>query len=110
MVALQVEETARYLPESACYLHLPIPDLGVPGREWEANWEAIGPALLDCLQQGQAVLLHCKGGLGRTGTVAARLLVEMGHPPEEAIAAVRKARQGAIENPLQENYVRVARI
>ena len=54
MVALQVEDTVRYLPERACYLHLPIPDLGVPGREWEANWGAVSPALLRCLQQGQS--------------------------------------------------------
>ena len=27
---------------------------------------------------------HCRGGLGRAGTIAARLLVEFGVAPEEA--------------------------
>ena len=52
------------------------------------------------------MVIHYRGGLGRTGTVAARLLVEFGMGPEEAIAAVRKARPGAIENAEQEDYVR----
>src|SRR5690606_26925759 len=40
------------------------------------------------------------------GTVAARLLIERGLQPGEAIRAVRSARPGAIEMPEQEAYVR----
>jgi ADP-ribosyl-[dinitrogen reductase] hydrolase len=42
-------------------------------------------------------LVYCCGGLGRAGTIAARLLVELGAEPITAIAGVRKARPGAIE-------------
>jgi protein-tyrosine phosphatase len=52
------------------------------------------------------VLAHCKGGLGRAGMVAARLLVERGVSPDEAIASVRRVRPGAIETGLQERYLR----
>jgi len=45
------------------------------------------------------------GGYGRTGMVAARLLIEFGVEPEEAIARVRSARPGAIEMPQQEAWV-----
>ena len=48
---------------------------------------------------------HCKGGLGRAGMVAARLLVESGYTPEDAIERVRAARPGAIETQAQERYV-----
>jgi ADP-ribosyl-[dinitrogen reductase] hydrolase len=42
--------------------------------------------------------------------VAARLLVEMGAHPDEAISAVRRGRgPGAIETPAQENWVRSGR-
>ncbi len=58
------------------------------------------------LLSGEDVLLHCRAGLGRTGTIAARLLVEFGHDPESAIAAVRRARQGTVENAEQADYVR----
>lgn len=50
--------------------------------------------------------MHCKGGLGRAGTVAARLLIEFGQAPEDAIACVRAARPGAIETHQQETYLR----
>jgi ADP-ribosyl-[dinitrogen reductase] hydrolase len=51
------------------------------------------------------IVIHCKGGLGRTGTIAARLLIEFGADATNAIQSVRKARPGAIENNLQEYYV-----
>jgi ADP-ribosylglycohydrolase len=46
------------------------------------------------------------GGLGRTGTIAARLLVEFGVDPEKAIREIRMARPGSIETREQEEYVR----
>ena len=50
-------------------------------------------------------MVHCRGGLGRAGTIAARLLVECGWPAAKAIAAVREVRPGAIETRAQEKYV-----
>jgi ADP-ribosyl-[dinitrogen reductase] hydrolase len=47
--------------------------------------------------------------LGRTGTIAGRLLVEFGDSPEEAIRKVRAARPGSIETRAQEQYVRNCR-
>ncbi|HMP63897.1 MAG TPA: ADP-ribosylglycohydrolase family protein, partial [Phenylobacterium sp.] len=52
---------------------------------------------------------HCKGGLGRAGTVAARLLTELGHPAEDAIVRVRTERPGALETRAQEYHVRASR-
>jgi protein-tyrosine phosphatase len=58
------------------------------------------------LRSGGNVLVHCRGGLGRAGMIAARLLVEEGVPPETAMTAVRAARPRAIETPAQERWVR----
>jgi ADP-ribosyl-[dinitrogen reductase] hydrolase len=44
--------------------------------------------------------------MGRAGTVAARLLVELGWSAERAIAQVRAVRRNAIENGDQEEHVR----
>src|ERR1700726_4324710 len=46
---------------------------------------------------GSDVLVHCRGGLGRAGTIASRLLIELGMVPETAIARVRAFQPGAIE-------------
>jgi predicted protein tyrosine phosphatase len=45
----------------------------------------------DALREGQAVLLHCAAGLGRTGTAAACVLKALGLPAEEALQRVRDA-------------------
>jgi protein-tyrosine phosphatase len=87
------------------WLHLPIIDVSVPTAEWDERWANIREGLHASLTGGGKVLVHCKGGLGRAGTVAARILVERGVPPREAVEAVRQVRPGAIETGQQEAYV-----
>lgn len=88
------------------WYHLPIRDVSVPDRVFEESWRRAGPHLRRLVQNGFAVLIHCKGGLGRAGTIAARLLVELGAASDQAIAAVRMVRPGAIETRAQEAYIR----
>ena len=56
-------------------------------------------------RSGHNVVFHCKGGLGRAGTLCACTLVALGHTPQEAINQTRKHRKGAIENETQEHFV-----
>lgn len=100
--ALGVEVEARHMD----WIHLPIPDISVPDRAFEHQWAQAGPGLRALLRNGFNVLVHCKGGLGRSGTIAARLLTELGWLPDDAIAAVRAARPGAIETAEQSRHVR----
>uniref|UniRef100_UPI0035B3907E ADP-ribosylglycohydrolase family protein n=1 Tax=Stella sp. TaxID=2912054 RepID=UPI0035B3907E len=90
------------------WLHLPIVDAEAPDARFEAGWPAASRRIHAVLAQGFRVLVHCKGGLGRAGTVAARLAVERGMPAEHAIAAVRAVRPGAIETTAQAAHVRRA--
>lgn len=54
-----------------------------------------------------AVLVHCVGGLGRAGTVAACWLRNRGQSADDAIATVRTTRSArAIETPIQERMIR----
>ena len=85
--------------------HLPIPDLNPPGPAFEAGWPATSRELRHLIAGGGHALIHCRGGLGRAGTVAACLLVEMGLPAVEAISRVRLVRPLAIETAAQERYV-----
>lgn len=87
------------------WLHLPIVDVSGPSAAFERQWRDELPALLATLRHGGKVLVHCKGGLGRAGMVAAFLLIENGESPKVAIRKVRQVRPGAIETPAQEHYV-----
>lgn len=88
------------------WLHLPIRDVDIPGAAFEAAWETAGPGLRALLRDGFRIFVHCKGGIGRAGTIAARLLIELGDDPASAMARVREHRKGAIETSEQEDYVR----
>lgn len=87
------------------WFHLPIVDVSTPDERFEKAWEIDGAELRSILRGGSDVLVHCRGGLGRAGTIAARLLVELGMKPATAIANVRAVRPGAIETSDQEKFV-----
>ena len=96
------QEVAR---RQMVWFHLPIVDASIPNARFERQWDVAAIELHSLLRQGQNVLVHCRGGLGRAGTIAARLLAELGWQPHDAISQVRAVRPGAIENREQEKYV-----
>lgn len=87
------------------WFHLPIADVRTPDDEFEQAWNSAGETLRSMLRNGLDVLVHCRGGLGRAGTITARLLVELGMEPLTAIAKAREVRPGAIETRDQERFV-----
>lgn len=64
---------------------LPIRDFGVPSRE---ELKGILNTIDDALHYGRTVFVHCRGGIGRTGTVLGAWLRRHGHSPEEAFEAL----------------------
>lgn len=71
------------------WMHVPMRNFGVP-EDAPAFRRDVG-AMADALRQGDAVLLHCAAGLGRTGTAAACLLKALGLEAQEALQRVRDA-------------------
>ena len=108
MKLLQVENMPLVAEQLGLrWLHLPIRDVDVPDERFAIEWKLHGPALHQLLDSGKNVLVHCRGGLGRSGLVAAQMLVERGTEPANAIRQVRSARPGAIETRQQEAYVHI---
>lgn len=71
------------------WLNVPIRNYDVPDDA--ADLRAAVDAAAARLRNGEAVLLHCAAGMGRTGTAAACVLKHMGLPAEEALQRVRDA-------------------
>ncbi len=80
----------------------PTRDLGTPDMQ-EAH--VLAQELAAQLKAGKNVLIHCKGGLGRAGTITTATLVELGKEVAAAMAMVRAARPGAVENQAQEDFL-----
>ncbi len=82
----------------------PIRDGSIPQSMQE--FSALIEKIVATLSAGKTVVIHCMGGLGRTGLVAAACLVATTElTAQQAIEVVRKARLGAVENSRQEEFV-----
>lgn len=82
----------------------PIQDQATPSEM--IGFHRIVTEINDLIKNGKIVAIHCMGGLGRTGLMAAGCLVSLlSICPEEAIKLTRKVRGEAIQTLSQEKYI-----
>lgn len=82
----------------------PVVDMDVP-----ADRDAYRATLADVIARiraSETVVVACRGGLGRTGTAVACLLVQVGMSPRDAIDLTRRSRPKTIERATQERFVK----
>jgi len=83
--------------------HIPIPDFTPPENKQVDNFIQLVDQAKD---QNKPVVVHCKLGNGRTGTmIACYFLKEYNLSPKEAILKIRNLRPGSIETKDQEIFV-----
>lgn len=97
------EALAAYQQRQFTIKQLPIVDQGVCTVEQmreAVRW------MEDAVRAGGRVVVHCVGGLGRSGLAVAAFLREQGLDSARALAVVRAARSPrAVETALQEDFV-----
>ena len=64
----------------------------------------ISQTLHRVLNDGGRVIVHCRGGCGRTGMAVLRLMVEAGEDGENALARLRTVRTCAVETIQQKEW------
>ena len=84
------------------WLHLPMPNFGVP-EDPESFRDGVA-RIAQALSKGQAVMMHCAAGLGRTGSAAACVLKALGLETEDALQRVREAGSNP-QNAQQSGFV-----
>ena len=103
----KIEELPTLLSDAQIWWkHLPIIDMDIPNQEFENIWAVEGERIRHALRIGERVAIHCYAGLGRAGMIGARILVEMGVDPEQAIRTVRQQNRRRIQTKGQANFVR----
>jgi atypical dual specificity phosphatase len=76
---------------------IPVEDFAPPTL---ADFQKFLDMVNKSLKEGK-VLVHCQGGLGRTGTMAAAYWIKKGLSAQKAIRKIQQLRHGAIESPEQ---------
>ena len=77
-----LQEESRLYAVEAVHLRFPIGDFGLPTPP---QMNAILDAIEENVQAGHKIYLHCRGGIGRTGTTVGCYLVRQGKTGEEAL-------------------------
>ncbi|MDF1748549.1 MAG: dual specificity protein phosphatase family protein [Alphaproteobacteria bacterium] len=97
---------AEYDSRGINWIVVPIPDMSAPNPDNDFLLEEAQIAAQQVFEAGGAVAIHCMAGLGRTGTVAARFLMDRGMPARDAIEFIRERHnREAIETQEQEAYL-----
>jgi protein-tyrosine phosphatase len=86
-----IADEARFCQSNGIgFVNLPVPDRGVPPSR-EAVLELVSQ--LDAhLSNGKTVGIHCRQGIGRSGVLAACLLVSSGQSPDSAFERLSASR------------------
>jgi hypothetical protein len=80
-----------WLPdETRVWRAFPIPDRGVPASN-EAVARLVGE-IVDALDRGRVVAVHCRQSIGRAGLIAGAVLVTGGLDPASALRTISAAR------------------
>lgn len=92
------------LANQMTWLQWPVSDEAGPNDEFKEAYQASIGHVLEIIQHGGSVAVHCKGGSGRTGLAIALILKALGMTEHKIIEQVQVLRPKALTHPVQLAY------
>jgi protein-tyrosine phosphatase len=87
------------------FISFPIPDREVPASTQEAL--SLFSTVAAALEEGKNIAVHCRQGIGRSGLIAAGVLLTSGMSVDKALEVVGAARGEAVpETPAQLQWIK----
>ncbi|MCW8996385.1 MAG: protein phosphatase, partial [Psychromonas sp.] len=87
------------------WFHLPILDDHNPEQPFLDAWQSAGPAVHRLLEQGKSIVVHCKGGSGRSGLITAQILLERGNALTPLMGCIKAVRPNAFALACHQEYL-----
>lgn len=82
-----LQEEGNKIQESISYKRIPIQDFSIPQK---TEMKDILDCIDDAVKKNRKVYVHCRGGIGRTGTTVGCYLVRHGFGGDEALENVNR--------------------
>lgn len=87
------------------WFHLPVEDSCAPAMPFEQAFAQQKEALLALVQSGATIVIHCHGGSGRTGMMAAILMLELGYDADFVRTQIQQIRPKSLKSAVQVAYL-----
>lgn len=88
------------------WFQLPVEDDCEPEAAFAEAWQANKAALLELVENKNTLAIHCRGGTGRTGLMAAILMLEAGFSWQETKTQIQSIRPKALTLAPHLNYLK----
>ncbi|WP_179154524.1 tyrosine-protein phosphatase [Citrobacter freundii] len=87
------------------WYHLPVEDGCAPDAPFAQAFVLQKAILLDLIESGATIVIHCHGGSSRTGLTAAILMLELGYASAQVKTQIQQIRPKALTSPVQVDYL-----
>ena len=106
LIESQAEQLSALCAELGMdWYQLPVEDGCAPEEPFAQAFAIHKSTLLNLITSGATIVIHCHGGSGRTGLMAAILMLESGYDAREIKAKIQQLRPKSLTSLVQVNYL-----
>lgn len=104
---LEVSELGTTIQtQGLAWYQLPVEDDEAPSAAFMNTFAQVKAELITRIEAGETIAIHCRGGSGRTGLMAAVLLLEAGESWDDVKSLIQSIRPKALTLPPHVNFLK----